>query len=347
MMCQLGTSGRGVRTVIEIGRRRLLAGLGGAAACAAFPLAVRAQDPVRIGVLNSISYGPIVDRLDAMLDRLEDAGFVDGQNLAIEYLSAEGQPDRLPLLAAQLVYLNAQVIICLTGVSTRAAMAATSAIPIVFAISGDPYELGLVANANRPEGNVTGASRRTEELNPERLKVISEMVAGSRPIAFLINSDLAPAGTTNERIEQMERTATALGRHLVVIDLGGREKALPAVFAAMAQQDIAAFVISTEALFSVFRDQVIGLSARHNIAAIFPNREYPHSGGLISFGADIYEHYRIAGTYTGRILKGAKPAELPVQDATKFELVINLKTAQALGLTVPPSIRALASEVIE
>ena len=134
---------------------------------------------------------------------------------------------------------------------------------------------------------------------------------------------------------------------LVVIDLAGREKALPAVFAAMAQQDIAAFVISTEALFSVFRDQVIGLSARHNIAAIFPNREYPHSGGLISFGADIYEHYRIAGTYAGRILKGAKPAELPVQDATKFELVINLKTAQALGLTVPPSIRALASEVIE
>jgi len=332
---------------IDIGRRRLLAGLGGAAACATFSLAARAQDPVRIGVLNSISYGPIVDRLDAMLDRLEDAGFVDGQNLAIEYLSAEGQPDRLPLLAAQLVHLNVQVIICLTGVCTRAAMAATSAIPIVFAISGDPFDLGLVVNGNRPEGNVTGASRRTEELNPERLKVISEMVAASRPIAFLINSDLAPAGTTNERIEPMERTATALGRQLVVIDLAGREKALPAVFAAMAQQDIAGFVISTEALFSVFRDQVIGLSARHNIAAIFPNREYPHSGGLISFGADIYEHYRIAGTYAARILKGAKPAELPVQDATKFELVINLKTAQALGLTVPPNIRALASEVIE
>jgi len=333
--------------VIDTGRRRVLTGLGAAAACAAWPLKARAQDPVRIGVLNSISYGPIVDRLDAMLDRLEDAGYVDGQNLAIEYLSAEGQPDRLPLLAAQLVHLNAQVIICLTAASTRAAMAATSAIPIVFAISGDPYDLGLVVNGNRPEGNVTGASRRTEELNPERLKVISEMVAASRPIAFLINSDLAPAGTTNERIEQMERTATALARQLVVIDLAGREKALPAVFAAMAQQDIAAFVISTEALFSVFRDQVIGLSARHNIAAIFPNREYPHSGGLISFGADIYEHYRIAGTYAGRILKGAKPAELPVQDATKFELVINLKTAQALGLTVPPSIRALASEVIE
>jgi putative tryptophan/tyrosine transport system substrate-binding protein len=333
---------------IDVRRRRLLAGLGGAAACAAFPLAVRAQDPVRIGVLNSISYGPIVDRIDAMLDRIEDAGFVDGQNLSIEYLSAEGRAERLPLLAAQLAQLNVQVIICLTGASTvRAAMQATSTIPIVFAISGDPFELGLVANAKHPEGNVTGASRRTEELNPERLKVISEMVSASKPIAFLINSDLAPAATTNERIEQMETTATALGRQLVVIDLAGREKALPAVFAAMAQQDIAAFVISTEALFSVFRDQVIGLSARHNIAAIFPNREYPHSGGLISFGADIYEHYRIAGDYVGRILKGEKPAGLPVQDATKFELVLNLKTAQALGLTVPPSIRALASEVIE
>src|SRR5215471_10706819 len=306
---------------IDIRRRRLVAGLGGAAACAAWPLLARAQDPVRIGVLNSISYGPIVDRIDAMLDRIEDAGFVDGQNLSIEYLSAEGRAERLPLLAAELAQLNVQVIICLTGASTvRAAMQATSTIPIVFAISGDPFELGLVANAKHPEGNVTGASRRTEELNPERLKVISEMVSASKPVAFLINSDLAPAATTNERIEQMEATATALSRQLVVIDLAGREKALPAVFAAMAQQ---------------------------NIAAIFPNREYPHSGGLISFGADIYEHYRIAGDYVARILKGEKPANLPVQDATKFELVINLKTAQALGLTVPSSIRALASEVIE
>ena len=338
----------------SIERRRLLAALGGAAASAAcstaWPLMARAQGPAiaQIGVLNSISYGPIIDRLDAFLERLEEAGYFDGQNMAVEYLSAEGRAERLPLLAAELVHLNARVIVCLTGPSTvRAAMAATSTIPIVFAISGDPYELGLVANVKRPEGNVTGAGRRTEELNPERLKVVSELVAPSRPIAFLLNSDLAPAGTTNERIGQMEAAATALSRQLVVIDLAGREKALPAVFAAMAQQDIAAFVISTEALYSVFRDQVIGLSARHGIAAIFPNREYPHSGGLISFGADIYEHYRIAGTYTARILKGERPAELPVQDATKFELVLNLKTAQALGITVPPTVRALATEVIE
>ena len=335
---------------IRIGRRRLLAVMGSAVACAAAPFAVRAQEPavVRIGVLNSISYGPILDRLDAFLDQLEDAGFVDGQNLMVEYLSAEGRAERLPLLAAQLVQQRVQAIVCLTGASTvRAAMEATFIIPIVFAITGDPYELGLVPSATRPEGNVTGAGRRSEELNPERLKVLAEMLPPSRPIASMLNSDLAPAATTNERITPMEQTAAALGRQLIIVDVAGREKELPAVFAGMAQQEIAGFVISTEALYSVFRDQVIGLSARHNIASIFPNREYPHSGGLISFGADIYEHYRIAGSYTARILKGARPAELPVQIATKFDLVINLKTAQALGITVPESIRKLASEVIE
>jgi len=335
---------------IRIGRRRMLAAMGSAVACAAAPFAARSQEPavVRIGVLNSISYGPILDRLDAFLDQLETGGFVDGQNLMVEYLSAEGRAERLPFLAAELVQQGVQAIVCLTGASTvRAAMEATFIIPIVFAITGDPYELGLVTSATRPEGNVTGAGRRSEELNPERLKVLSEIVPPSRPIAFLLNSDLAPAATTNERIDPMEQAAAALGRQLVIIDLAGREKALPEVFASMAQQEIGGFVISTEALFSVFRDQVIGLSARHKIASIFPNREYPHSGGLISFGADIYEHYRIAGSYTARILKGARPAELPVQIATKFELVINLKTAQALGITVPPSIRKLASEVIE
>ncbi len=334
---------------VGIGRRQLIAALGGAAgALPLWRLAARAQAIPQIGILNSISYGPIVDRLGAFLDRLEDDGFIEGQNLAIEYLSAEGQTDRLPGLAVELVRRHPTVIVCVTGPSTvRAAMTATSTIPIVFAISGDPFELGLVSDINRPEANVTGAGRRTEELNPERLKVISELMPPSRPVGFLLNSDLAPATTTNERIEQMETAAAALGRRLLVIDLAGRERDLVAVFAGMAQQGIAGFVISTEALYSVFRDQVIGLSARHGIAAIFPNREYPHSGGLMSFGADLYEHYRIAGTYTARILKGALPADLPVQIPTKAELVINLKTARALGLTVPPTLRALATELIE
>ena len=179
---------------IRIGRRRLLAAMGSAAAYAVAPFAARSQEPavVRIGVLNSISYGPILDRLDAFLDQLENAGFVDGQNLMVEYLSAEGRGERLPLLAAELVQQNVQAIICLTGASTvRAAMEATFIIPIVFAITGDPYELGLVPSASRPEGNVTGAGRRSEELNPERLKVLSELLPPSRPLAFLLNSDLA------------------------------------------------------------------------------------------------------------------------------------------------------------
>src|SRR5215831_6507554 len=195
---------------------RLVAGAAG------LPLAARAQEPAppQIGILNSISYGPIADRLGAFLEQLEEGGFVDGRNLEIAYRSAEGQ---------------------------------TSSIPIVFAVAGDPLELGLVLNLDHPEGNVTGAGRRTEELNPQRLKVISDMVPQERPLAFLLNSDLAPADTTNERIEDMQAAARAVGRRLVVIDLAGQSE-LASVFAGMAQQDVAAFVISTEALFSVWRD---------------------------------------------------------------------------------------------
>jgi putative tryptophan/tyrosine transport system substrate-binding protein len=338
-----------------IGRRQLLAGLGGTAGVAALqPFAALGQAPepapamARIGILNSISFGPIMDRLDAFLDRVEEGGFFEGKNLTIEYRSAEGQPDRLTGLVAGLLSRGANVIVCLSSANTvRAAMAVTSTTPIVFAITGDPIELRLVRNLEHPEANVTGAGRRTEEFNPERLQVICEFVPQPRPVAFLINSDLAPAATTNARIEQMQSTAAGLGRRLVVIDLAGREIDIAIVFAEMAKQDIAAVVMSTEALFTVFRDQVISLSARHNIATIFPNREYVQSGGLISFGADLYEHYRVAGDYTVRLLKGAQPADLPVRIPTKFDLMINRKTAQALGLAVPPTLRGITPDVIE
>ena len=327
-------------------RREFCTWLAGAAV---WPVSARAQEPAlaQIGILNSISFGPIADRLDAFLERLEVGGFVDGRNLEISYRSAEGHGEWLSPLADDLVRRNARVIVCLTSATTvRAAKAATSRIPIVFAVSGDPIELGLVANLEHPQGNVTGAGRRTEELNPQRLKVISELVPQERPLAFLLNSDLAPADTTNDLIDDMEAAAHALGRRLVVVDLAGQDE-LPAVSARMAEQNVAAFVISTEALFSVWRDQVIALSARYRVAAIFPNREYAFAGGLISFGADLYEHYRIAGSYTARILKGEKPADLPVQIPTKYEIVINLRTANALGLTVPAKLRALATEVVE
>jgi putative ABC transport system substrate-binding protein len=230
--------------------------------------------------------------------------------------------------------------------TVRAAVAATSTIPIVFAITGDPLELGLVTNLNQPEANVTGAVRLTEELNPERLKVLCELVPQSRPVAFLMNSGAAPGAVIAERIQHMETSAQALGRSLMAIDLVGRPD-IGAIFASMAEKNVGAFLITTDALFNVWRDQVIGLSAAYRIAAMFPNREYVQAGGLISFGADLLEHYRVAGTYAGRILKGAAPAELPVALPTKFEMVINLKTAKALGLDVPAAMRQRAEEVIE
>jgi ABC-type uncharacterized transport system substrate-binding protein len=318
------------------------------AGATAGPLRAPAQEAIpQIGILNSISFGPIADRIEAFLKRLEEGGFVYGRNLEIAGRSAEGHGEWLAALADDLVRLDPRVIVCLTSANAvRAARAATSSIPIVFAISGDPLELGLVLNLDHPEGNVTGAGRRTEELNPQRLKVISDLVPQDRPLAFLLNSDLAPAGTTNELIEDMEAAAHAIGRRLLVIDLAGQSE-LATVYARMAQQNVAAFVISTEALFSVWRDQVIGLAARYRIGAIFPNREYVFAGGLISFGADLYEHYRVAGAYTARILKGEQPHDLPVQIPTKYDMVINLRTANALGLTVPTKVRAAASEVIE
>jgi putative tryptophan/tyrosine transport system substrate-binding protein len=328
-------------------RRDFMTLLSGAAI--AGPLAARAQQPAlpEIGILNSLSFGPILDRLDAIVEGLEDTRYVDGKNMTLVFRSAEGQARLLPALAADLVRRDAKVIICLTSVATvRAAMAATSTIPIVFAITGDPRELGLVANIDRPEANVTGAVRLTEELNPERLKVLCELAPQPRPVAFLMNSSAAPNAVINERIRQMEAAAYTLGRQLVMIDLAGQPD-IGAIFASMADKNVSAFIITTDALFNVWRDQVIGLSAGYRIAAMFPNREYTQAGGLISYGADLLEHYRVAGTYAGRILKGATPADLPVALPTKFEMVINLKTAKALGLDVPPAMRQRADEVIE
>jgi len=331
---------------IRIRRREFVTLLGGAAA---WPLAARAQQPAlpEIGILNSVAMAPVVDRLYAFLEGLEDTRFVVDRNVSLEYRSSDGRPGALPGLAEELVARNPAVIVCLTSAGTvRAAMAATKTIPIVFAISGDPTALGLVANLEHPEGNVTGAARVTEPLNPERLKVLCEIAPPERPVAFLLNSNAVPASTTNERIREMETVAHANGHELIVLDLAGRPD-IVAIFAGMAKQRVGAFVISTEALFNVWRDQVIGLSASSGIAAMFPNREYVLAGGLISYGADFYEHYRVAGTYAGRILKGEKPADMPVQLPTKTEMVINKRTAAALGLTIPPALLRDATEVIE
>lgn len=301
----------------------------------------------KIGVLNSIDAGQIKDRADAFFEGLEDAHYVVGRNVTVEYRSAEGRIGLLPQIAAELVQHNPAVLVCITSAETvRAAMEATSIIPIVFAISGDPVALRLVRDPAHPDRNVTGAARTTEALNAERLRMMSKLLPQGRPAAFLYNSASAPAAITAERVREMEAEAQALGRRLVLVDLAGQPDII-ALFASMASDNVAGFVISTEALFNVWRDQVIGLSAEHKIAAMFPNREYVQSGGLISYGADLYEHYLIAGTYVGRILRGTPVADLPVQVPNKFEMVINLKTARALGLTVPVEMLQNATDLIE
>jgi putative ABC transport system substrate-binding protein len=330
-------------------RREFIALAGGAtAASSLWPLAARAQSALpEIGILNSVVLDPVIDRIYAFLEGLEDTRYVVDRNVSVEYRSSDGRAGVLPGLAGELAARSPAVIVCLTSAGTvRAAKAATQTIPIVFAISGDPAALGLVENLAHPEANVTGAARVTEPLNPERLKVLCEIAPPTRPVAFLLNSNAVPADTTNERIREMETVAQAAGHRLVVVDLAGRPD-IVAVFAGMAKQSVGAFVISTEALFNVWRDQVIALSASTGIAGMFPNREYVLAGGLISYGADFYEHYRVAGTYAGRILKGEKPAEMPVLLPTKTEMVINLKTAKALGLSLPTSVLLRADEVIE
>ena len=305
------------------------------------------QGAPEIGVLNSIDSGPIKDRADAFFEGLEDAHYVVGRNVTVEYRSAEGRVGLLPQLAAELVRRNPAVLVCITSADTvRAAMAATRTIPIVFAISGDPVALGLVSDPMHPDRNVTGAARVTEALNAERLSVVSELLPEGRTVAFLYNSASAPTAITAERVREMKAKAQALNRRLVLFDLADRSD-IVAVFASMAVENAAGFVISTEALFNVWRDQVIGLSAEKKIVAMFPNREYVHAGGLISYGADLYEHYLIAGTYVGRILRDTPVADLPVQIPTKFEMAINLKTARTLGLKVPVNMLQKATNLID
>jgi ABC-type uncharacterized transport system substrate-binding protein len=329
----------------QMRRREFIALLGGTACL--WLRGVRAQTLPEIGILETFPFDLIGDRLDAFFSGLSEAGFVEDKTVTVTYRSSDGHAEWLPSLAADLVRRRPHVMVCLTSPHTViAALGATSAIPIVFAISGDPVELGLVANRERPEANVTGAARVTEALNPQRFKVISQLLPSARPIAFLLNSENAPAAAIDQRVRQMEEAARAADRRLVVLDLAGNPE-LPSIFDTMTHLDVAAFVISTEALFGVWRDQIIALSAQHGIAAMFPNREYALAGGLISYGADLYEHYRVAGLYAGRILNGEIPRDLPVQIPTKFEMVINLKTARALGLTVPPALLQDATEVIE
>jgi putative ABC transport system substrate-binding protein len=305
-----------------------------------YPLWAGAQQKARpvLGYLASGSPGPNSPNAVAFRQGLGETNYVEGQDLTIEYRWAEGHYDRLPTLAADLVSRKVDVIAAFTTPSALAAKEATSTIPIVFSV-GDPIAAGLVGSLARPSGNLTGVSVLSVELMAKRLELLSELVPQARVIALLVN----PNSVGAERIiREVQEAARAKGAQLQILK-ASTENEIDTAFATFVQLHVDAF-LPADPLFDSRREQIVALAARHGVPAIYIRREYVEAGGLISYGSF---SYRQAGAYAGRILKGAQPSDLPVQQPTRFELVVNLKTAKALGLTVPPSILARADEVIE
>jgi putative ABC transport system substrate-binding protein len=322
-------------------RREFITLLGGAAA---WPIAAHGQQRALALVGLLISGTPRDDReIDAIRQGLKDAGYIEGRNLAIKYRSADGRFDRLPALAADLVADPAAAIIALAPPAALAAKAATATIPIVFATGADPVELGLVSSLNRPGGNVTGVTFFVNTLGAKRLELLHELVPSAIVIAFLIN----PGNPTSEsQIRDARAAAHALGVELLILNASG-ERDIDAAFASLIQQRANGMVVGADSFFISRRDQLVGLAARHALPAIYFLREFADIGGLISYGASITDAYRLTGGYAGRILKGEKPADLPIQQTVKFESAINLKTAKALGLQIPDKLLVGADEVIE
>jgi len=310
-----------------------------------WPLVARAQKamPV-IGYLSGSSPGPSAPLVAAFHQGLSETGYVEGQNVAIEYHWAGGSYDRLPALAADLVGRKVDVITASGGpLAARAAKNATSTIPIVFVSGDDPVAIGLVASLARPGGNLTGVSFLTVELNPKRLELLSELVPQAGMIALLVN----PNNSITERIITDVQQAARAKRVKLHVLKAGNESEIDAAFAPLVQLQAGALVVASDAFLNSRRDRLVALASRHAVPAIYESREFTASGGLISYGTSLTDVYRQVGVYAGKVLKGAKPADLPVEQPTKFELVINLKTAQALGLTVPQALLARADEVIE
>jgi putative ABC transport system substrate-binding protein len=325
-----------------IARRKFLATLGGAAA---WPLAARAQQatmPV-IGFLDSRSPDTMAGRLRAFREGLKEAGYVEGENVAIEYRWAEGHNDRLPALADELVRRRVAMIAAFGIVAGSAAKSATTTIPIVFAVAEDPVRHGLVASLARPGGNLTGINIFTTELATKRLGLLRELVPGAVRVVVLVN----PAYPDSEpMVRDVVAAARAMGLQIQVINASTSGE-INAAFASLVRERPDALFVGGEPFLNSRRVQIVQLAARHALPATYPLREYAQIGGLMSYGSSISDAFRQVGVYTGRILKGAKPADLPIVQASKFDLVINAETARMLGLDIPPTLLARADEVIE
>jgi ABC-type uncharacterized transport system substrate-binding protein len=322
-------------------RRAFISLLGGTAA---WPLAARAQQPALpvVGFLNSASAAGFAARVAAFRQGLSEAGYVEGRNVAIEYRWADGHYDRLPGLAADLVRRQVAVIFA-NGAAAFTAKAATTSIPVVFVIAGDPIEFGLVASLNRPGSNVTGVTNLNVEVGPKRLELLHELHPSAAVVALLVNPG-SPYGETLSGAVQA--AAGTLGLNLHVLH-AGNEREIDAAFAKLVELQVRALVIGTDAFFNSRIEQLAALAVRHAVPTIYQYREFAAAGGLMSYGGSFTDDWRLAGVYTGRILKGDKPATLPVQQSMKAELIINLKAAKALGLTFPLSLLGRADEVIE
>jgi putative tryptophan/tyrosine transport system substrate-binding protein len=324
-------------------RRDFLGVLGGAAA---WPLAARAQQPAMpvIGFLNGQSPDRFAPYVEAFRKGLGETGYIEGRNVAIEYRWANGQFDRMAALAAELVDRRANVI-ATTGGRPNAAKDATTTIPIVALTGGDPVRSGLVASFNRPGGNVTAVSMFAYALGPKRLEILRELLPKAKVIAVLVNPSNPDPESKNDR-QEVEAAARAVGQKINMLDTSS-DRDIDTAFATLVQRGNDALLVMGDPFFNSRREQLVALAARHKVPALFEWREFAAAGGLMSYGSSITDAYRQVGIYAGRILKGEKPADLPVIQTVKIELVVNLKTAKALGLTVPPSLLARADEMIE
>ena len=327
-----------------IQRREFVTLLG--SAVVAWPLSARAQQPVLpvVGILNGQSADSYSHLTPALLLGLKEAGFVEGQNVLIEYRWAEGRDERLPAMAVELV--NRQIAALVTGGSiwaTISAKAATASIPIVFMTGSDPVRLGFVPNLNRPGGNVTGVSFLAAQLVPKRLELASQLVAPNATIGFL-GRPTEPRYAANRK--EVEAAGAALGRKVLFLDVAGAND-LETAFATASRQHVGVLVMPADPFFNGHRNEIVALAAHHAVPTFYELRDFVIAGGLISYGASLANAYRQVGVYVGRILKGDKAGDLPVVQSTRFELVINLKTAKTLGLEVPPTLLARTDEVIE